>query len=267
MATSEDVELSALDELEEHDTWLYTEYYKDKIACGEKGCTKEITSAYQFAVRVTENRLKNLDIKNADGWTIVQETTDNISSHKRYDKDKYLHLEEQADGSYNASIETKYNEYTVETVNHKKPLFVTTITGGFCSEHDAGQFEAMRHELKRAIKRNPVYLFGRTLAPLLFVVLLLVVGCCWRPSGISTLLEADDDEFTRWLAGAFVAVVVGVFFVYIAQSMDKGRYFVSFVLGALPLAGGALLCGFLSHAFVAKKKANKEKSTVAEACD
>ena len=258
MATSEAVELSALDELEEHDTWLYVDYYKDKIQCGEEGCTNEISSAYQFTVRVTENRLKNLDIRNADGWTISQEQADNISSKTRYDKDKYLHLEEQADGSYNASIETKYNEYTVETVNHKKPLFVTIVTGGFCSEHDEGRFEAMRYELKQAIKRNPVCFFGRTIAPLLYAILLFVMGCCLITPKNTSLLEADDAEFKQWLTISFVALVFGVIFAYVGQTMDKGGLFVSYVLGAIPLAGGALLGGVLSCAFYVKKKQKTE---------
>ncbi len=258
MATSEDVELSALDELEEHDTWLYTDYYKDKVKCGEEGCTNEISHVYQFVIRVTENRLKNLDIRNADGWTISQDKADNISSHKRYDKDKYLHLEEQEDGSYNASIETKYNEYTVETVNHKKPLFVTSVMGGFCSEHDEGRFEAMRYELKQAIMRNPVCFVGRTIAPLLYAGLLFVIGCCLITSKATTLLEADDAEFKQWLIISCVALAAGVLFAYVGQSMDKGRFFVSFVLGAIPLAGGALLGGALSHGFFLKKKLERE---------
>lgn len=258
MATSEAVELSALDELEEHDTWLYVDYYKDKIQCGEEGCTNEISSAYQFTVRVTENRLKNLDIRNADGWTISQEQADNISSKTRYDKDKYLHLEEQADGSYNASIETKYNEYTVETVNHKKPLFVTIVTGGFCSEHDEGRFEAMRYELKQAIKRNPVCFLGRTIAPLLYAILLFVIGCSLVASKDATLSEINDAQFKQWLTISCVALAVGVLFAYVGQSMDKGGTFVTFVLGAIPLAGGALLGGALSRGFFLKKKAKRE---------
>ena len=265
MATSEAVEVSALDELEEHDTWLYVDYYKDKIKCGEEGCANEISSAYQFAVRVTENRLKNLDIRNADGWTISQETADNISSKTRYDKDKYLHLEEQADGSYNASIETKYNEYTVETVNHKKPLFVTIVTGGFCSEHDEGRFEAMRYELKQAIKRNPVCFLGRTIAPLLYAILLFVIGCCLITSKNTSLLEADDAEFKQWLTISLAALAFGIIFAYVGQNMDKGGLFVSYVLGAIPLAGGALLGGALSCAFCIKKKQKAENQ--ADVCE